>query len=135
MSSLADPASARPARSRRTVTVPVPRVAGDGVLATGVALGVAAASFAAAGGLRLERTTYVLIAMMLGGALLAAAALIVRPRSEQAKLYGGLPLLTLGLLAAAALASAAPLVRRRGLPAVAGLGSLIRRRVLPGGTR
>ena len=44
-------------------------------------------------------------------------------------------IVVLALLAAAALASAAPLVRRRGLPAVAGLGSLIRRRVLPGGTR
>jgi hypothetical protein len=100
VSSLAEPASARPTRSRRTVTVPVPRVAGDGMLAAGVALAVAAASFAAAGGLRLERTTNVLIAMMLAGAALAAAALIVRPRSEQAKLYGGLPLLAIGVLAA-----------------------------------
>ena len=41
----------------------------------------------------------------------------------------------LALLAAAAAASAAPLARRRALPAVAALGSLIRRRVLPGGTR
>jgi len=41
----------------------------------------------------------------------------------------------LALLAAAALASAVAPARRRALPAVTGLGSLIRRRVLPGGPR
>jgi hypothetical protein len=44
-------------------------------------------------------------------------------------------IVVLALLAAAAAASAAPLARRHALPAVAALGSLIRRRVLPGGTR
>jgi hypothetical protein len=44
-------------------------------------------------------------------------------------------IVVLALLALAAIASAAPVARRRAFPAVAGLGSLIRRRVLPGGTR
>jgi hypothetical protein len=84
---------------RRTVTITVPRVAPSVALATGVALGIAATAFAAAGGLRLERTTYVLIAMMLGGAALVAAALLWRPRTNDAPLYGGGPLLAFGLLA------------------------------------
>jgi Flp pilus assembly protein TadD len=94
---VADPVSAP---RRRTVTIPVPRVASSGALAIGVALGIAATSFAAAGGLRLERTTYVLIAMMLGGATLVAVALIRRPRTADTPLYGGGPLLAFGLLAA-----------------------------------
>ena len=65
-----------------------------------VALGVAAASFVAAGGLRLERTTDVLIAMMLGGAALVASALVFRPRTQDRPLHGGAPLLAFGLLAA-----------------------------------
>ena len=81
MSSLADPVSRT---QRRTITIPLPRVAGNGMLAAGIAVAVAGASFAAAGGLRLERTTYVLIAMMLGGAALAAAALLLRPRTADA---------------------------------------------------
>jgi O-antigen ligase len=71
--------------------------AGVGAL---VAVGVAAASFLAAGGLRLERTTDVLIAMMLVGAGLVAAALMFRPRTADLPLYGGGPLLAFGLLAA-----------------------------------
>jgi hypothetical protein len=94
---VADPVSAP---RRRTVTITVPRVASSGALATGVALGIAATAFAAAGGLRLERTTYVLIAMMLGGAALVAAALMWRPRTADTPLYGGGPLLAFGLLAA-----------------------------------
>jgi O-antigen ligase len=99
VSFLADPVSAnRP--QRRTVTIPIPRVAGSATLATGVTLALAVASFAAAGGLRLERTTNVLIAMMLAGAALAAAAVIRRPRTADAPLYGGAALLAFGLLAA-----------------------------------
>jgi hypothetical protein len=82
----------------RTVTIRVPRVAPSAVLGVGVAIAIAAAAFAAAGGLRLERTTYVLIAMMLGGGALVAAALLLRPRSEDAPLYGGAPLFALALL-------------------------------------
>ena len=101
MSTVADPPSAPAApRSRRTVTIPVPRAASSAGLGVGVALAIAAASFAAAGGLRLERTTYVLIAMMLGGAVLVAAAIVLRPRTADTPFYGGGPLLAFGLLAA-----------------------------------
>jgi O-Antigen ligase len=99
VSSLADPVS--PSRQRRrTVTVPVPDVSGSGALATGVAIAVAASAFAAAGGLRLERTTNVLIAMMLAGGAAVAAALLRRPRTADAPLYGGGPLLAFTVLAA-----------------------------------
>ena len=67
MSSLVGPVS-RPAR--RTITIPLPQVAGTGTLAVGIAAAIVAASFAAAGGLRLERTTNVLVAMILGSAAL-----------------------------------------------------------------
>ena len=98
MSSLAGPLS-RP-QSRRTVTIPLPHLAGNAAVGSLVALGVAAASFVAAGGLRLERTTDVLIAMMLGGAALVASALVFRPRTQVQPLHGGAPLLAFGLLAA-----------------------------------
>jgi hypothetical protein len=99
VSSLADPVS--PGRqARRTVTIPVPSLSGNATLGTGVALGIAAAAFAAAGGLRLERTTDVLIAMMLAGAGLVATALLRRPRTAEAPLRGGGPLLAFGVLAA-----------------------------------
>ncbi|HEY7074634.1 MAG TPA: hypothetical protein VH418_04670, partial [Solirubrobacteraceae bacterium] len=78
---------------RRTVTIPIPDVTGNAGLATGVALAIALAAFAAAGGLRLERTTNVLIAMMLAGGALVATALLRRPRTAAAPLYGGGPLL------------------------------------------
>jgi hypothetical protein len=97
VSSLADPVS-RP--QRRTITIPLPQIAGGGVLATGVALAIAAVAFAAAGGLRLERTTEVLIAIMLGSAALVIAALIQRPWTREGPLYGGWPLLAFGLLSA-----------------------------------
>lgn len=96
MSSLAGPVS-RP--QRRTITIPLPRVAGNGLLATTVALAIAAVSFAAAGGLRLERTTEVLIAIILGSAALVATALIQRPWTAEAPLYGGWPLLAFTALA------------------------------------
>ena len=99
MSSLADPVS--PGRQRRrSITVPIPDISGSGTLATGVAIGIAAAAFAAAGGLRLERTTNVLIAMMLAGAAAVAAALLRRPRTADTPFYGGGPLLAFAVLAA-----------------------------------
>ena len=98
MSFLADPVST--ARRRRTITIPVPRVAGDAALAAGTALALVLAAFVAAGGLRLERTANVLIALMLAGAALVAAAVIRRPRTAEAPLYGGVPLLLFGLLSA-----------------------------------
>jgi O-Antigen ligase/Tetratricopeptide repeat len=96
VSSLAGPVS-RP--QRRTITIPLPRVAGNGTLAAGIAAAIAAASFAAAGGLRLERTTNVLIAMILGSAALVVAALLQRPWTAKAPLYGGGPLLAFAALA------------------------------------
>jgi O-antigen ligase len=96
VSSLAGPVSRAP---RRTITIPLPRIAGSGVLATSIALAIAAASFAAAGGLRLERTTNVLIAAMLGSAALVATALIQRPWTKEAPLFGGSALLSFALLA------------------------------------
>ena len=96
MSSLVGPVS-RP--QRRTVTVPLPRIAGSGVLAAGIALAIAAASFAAAGGLRLERTTNVLIAAMLASAALVVTAIIQRPWTRDAPLYGGGALLAFAVLA------------------------------------
>jgi hypothetical protein len=99
VSSLADPVS--PGRPRRrTITIPVPDVSGSGTLATGVTIGIAAAAFAAAGGLRLERTTNVLIAMMLAGGAAVAAALLRRPRTAESPFYGGGPLLAFAVLAA-----------------------------------
>jgi hypothetical protein len=99
VSSLAGPlSSGRPAR--RTITIPIPDVSGNAGVAAGIAIGIAAAAFAAAGGLRLERTTNVLIAMMLAGGALAAAAILRRPRTAAAPLYGGGPLLAFGVLAA-----------------------------------
>ena len=70
------------------------------MLAAGIALAIAAASFAAAGGLRLERTTNVLIAAMLAGAALVATAIIQRPWTRDAPLYGGGALLAVAVLAA-----------------------------------
>jgi hypothetical protein len=98
VSSLADPVS-RGRPRRRTITIPVPEISGSGTLAAGVGIAIAAASFAAAGGLRLERTTDVLIAMMLAGASLVAVALLRRPRTSEAPLYGGGPLLAFAVLA------------------------------------
>jgi hypothetical protein len=99
VSSLAGPLS-RPQQRRRTVTIPVPDLAGNAAVGSLVALAVAAASFVAAGGLRLERTTDVLIGMMLAGAALVASALVFRPRSTDRPLHGGGPLLAFGALAA-----------------------------------
>jgi tetratricopeptide (TPR) repeat protein len=99
VSSLAGPVSTG-RHARRTITIPIPDVTGNAGLATGIAIAIAAAAFAAAGGLRLERTTDVLIAMMLAGGALVAAALLRRPRTADAPLYGGGPLLAFGVLAA-----------------------------------
>jgi tetratricopeptide (TPR) repeat protein len=99
VSSLAGPVSTQHP-VRRTVTIPVPDVSGTAGVATGVAIAIAAAAFAAAGGLRLERTTDVLIGMMLTGGALVATALLRRPRTAAAPMYGGGPLLAFGVLAA-----------------------------------
>ena len=68
-------------------------------LAVGVAVVLAATAFLSDGGLRLERTTHVEIALMLLGALLCAGALLAG-RARRAPLHGGAALLAIALLAA-----------------------------------
>ena len=70
-----------------------------GAIAAAVALVLAATAFVADGGLRLERTTYVEIALMGLGALLCAAALLL-PHARAQRLHGAPALLALALLAA-----------------------------------
>jgi hypothetical protein len=83
-----------PARPRgRSVTIPIPAIAAHALMAAGVAVALVLAAAVATGGLQLERTTDVLIGFMLAGAVLAAAALVARPRTAGAPLYGGGPLL------------------------------------------
>ena len=60
---------------------------------------LAGAAFVADGGLRLERTTYVEVVVMVLGALLCAAALLV-PRARVQRLHGGVTLAAVALLAA-----------------------------------
>jgi tetratricopeptide (TPR) repeat protein len=82
----------------RTRAVGLGRVAGTAALAVGVALVLVALAFFAAGGLQLERTTYAEVALMLGGATIAAAGLLV-PRRGEGLLYGGTLLVAFVLLA------------------------------------
>jgi hypothetical protein len=90
---------ARPAVPRAPL-VPVPRAKGGAAaLAAAVALVLATTAFVADGGLRLERTTYVEIALMLIGAGLCAAALLV-PRARAQRRYGWPVLLPVAMLAA-----------------------------------
>lgn len=70
-----------------------------GALAAAIALVLGATAFVADGGLRLERTTYVEIALMGLGALLCAAALLV-PKARAQRLHGAPALLAFALLAA-----------------------------------
>jgi cytochrome c-type biogenesis protein CcmH/NrfG len=85
----------RPARVERAA-----RRRRDGAAIAGaVALVLAGAAFVADGGLRLERTTYVEIALMGIGALLCAAALLV-PDARAQRLHGGPVLLAVALLTA-----------------------------------
>jgi tetratricopeptide (TPR) repeat protein len=86
-------------------------VAAGPLIGVGTAVGLVLAAFVATGGLRLERTTEVLIACMLAGGALCATALLLRPRraatatDRGAPLYGGVPLLALAVLAALTAAS------------------------------
>ncbi len=72
---------------------------GGAALAWAVALVLAGTAFVADGGLRLERTTYVEIALMGLGALLCAAALVL-PDTRAQRLHGAPALAALALLAA-----------------------------------
>jgi hypothetical protein len=78
---------------------PAPRGHAGTAIAGSVALLLAVVAFVADGGLRLERTTYVEVALMLLGAGLCAAALVV-PHTRAQKLHGGLTLAAVALLAA-----------------------------------
>lgn len=110
MSSLAGRASPGPLahRRRRARTVAFPLPGADTALALALGVVLAAVAFAAAGGLRLERTTYVEVALMLGGAGLCATALLSVPRGTSlGNLYGGWTLLAMAGLAALTAASIA----------------------------
>src|SRR3954465_12577016 len=93
VSSVAETAPSR----RRSVTIALPSVAAGPAIAVGVAVALFLSAMVATGGLRLERTTDVLIGYMLAAAGLCAAALIRRPGRP---LWGGWTLLAFALLAA-----------------------------------
>jgi hypothetical protein len=79
---------------------PAPRRWDAGFATAGaVALLLSVVAFVADGGLGLERTTYVEVAVMLLGALTCAAALLI-PHARAGRLHGGLVLAAVGLLAA-----------------------------------
>jgi O-antigen ligase/Flp pilus assembly protein TadD len=78
----------------------VPLPGPDTVVALTLGVALAIVAFMAAGGLRVERTTYVEIALMLIGAALCAAALMAIPRRVAfPRLYGGFALLGFAVLA------------------------------------
>jgi hypothetical protein len=79
---------------------PAPRRGATGpAIAGSIALLLAVVAFVADGGLGLERTTYVEVALMLLGAGLCAAALLI-PGARAERLHGGLTLAAVALLAA-----------------------------------
>ena len=102
MSALAGSPEAPTARPRRGAlaapSAPARRHAGAALTAA-IALVLAATAFVADGGLRLERTTYVEIALMGLGALLCAAALLL-PHARSQRLHGAPALFALALLTA-----------------------------------
>ena len=87
MSSLAGSVSQGP----RAASVPLSRVSADAVLTLAVGGVLAAVAFIADGGLRLERTTWTEVGLILLGAGLVAAALVAR--RLDGRLYGGMMLL------------------------------------------
>ncbi|MEA2279686.1 MAG: hypothetical protein QOK21_293 [Solirubrobacteraceae bacterium] len=78
----------------------MPRTGAWLAIVGGIALALVLAAFVATGGLQLERTTKVLIAYMLAGGALTAAALVRRPRTAATPLHGGFALAAVALLAA-----------------------------------
>lgn len=85
-------------RSRpRARAIPLPRVSADFALTVSVGLLLTAVSLAADGGLRLERTTWTEVGLMLLGAGLAAGALLAG--RTQGRLHGSITLLFLAALA------------------------------------
>ncbi len=85
-------------RATRALAVPVP---GPGpALALGIALALALCAFIARGGTRLERTTWAEVGIMLTGAGLVAAALVLpRPAATPARLRGAWVVAAFALLA------------------------------------
>jgi O-antigen ligase len=81
----------------RAFAFSVPRVGADAALTVTVGLFLTAVSLAADGGLRLERTTWTEVALMLLGAGLAAGALLAG--RVQGRLHGSLTLLFFAILA------------------------------------
>ena len=96
MSSVAGSVSPRVGPRPRVLTAM--QVSTHTALTWGVALAIVAVSFAASGGLALERTTWTEVGLMLGGAALVAGALLTRRIAPP--YYGGLTLLGLTALAA-----------------------------------
>ena len=94
-----------PRRAPRAAALVPPILAGRGSTGAGLAVGggvalvLAFAAFFADGGLRLERTTYLEVILMLLGSALCAAALLV-PRARADRLHGGLTLAAVAVLAA-----------------------------------
>jgi tetratricopeptide (TPR) repeat protein len=82
----------------RAGAVGIAGVGGTAVLAGSVALVLVLLAFIATGGLQLEPTTYVEIALILGGSAVAAAGILL-PRRTAGPLYGGALLVSFVLLA------------------------------------
>jgi hypothetical protein len=78
--------------------LPIPRVSADTGLTLAVGGLLTAIAFTADGGLRLERTTWTEVGLMLLGAAVVAAALV--SRGMQGRLYGGVMLLGFAALSA-----------------------------------
>jgi hypothetical protein len=96
VSSLASGAESRITRPH-TRTITVPWAGPNGWLTGGIALAILLATFVARGGVRLEPTSWVEIACMLGGAVLVAAACF---RTAGQRLYGVPFLVAFALLVA-----------------------------------
>jgi phosphohistidine phosphatase SixA len=100
VSSLAGPVSTRgadPVARRRVVALPSVRV--DAGVCAGVALALAGVAFGAGGGTQLARTTYTEIALLLGGAVLVATALLAAREAGRVRVHGAWTLLGLVALA------------------------------------
>lgn len=85
----------------RAGAVGLARLGGHVAASILIGAALAAVAFVASGGSRLERTTYVEIALMLGGGAIVAAALLIPSRREAlAPMHGGWSLLAFGGLTA-----------------------------------
>src|SRR4051794_22274187 len=85
---------------RRTIAIEVPVAGIATTVAFGIGIVLVLAAFVGTGGLRLEPTTRVLIALTLIGGALCAAAAVRAPRTAEQPLYGSGTLLAFAGLAA-----------------------------------